>query len=373
MQPQRSICIACLSLAGGGAEKVAVNLANHYSRQGYPTEMLLLEAEGPYVSMIDPGVQIVDLGLPRKRNLQSLHYLRPVRRYLKKRRPGVVLSVLRSSNIITGLAATGLSGIRLVFREANTLDEVWRSALIKKKAYLWGMRIAYKRAARIIANSHDTLDDLIRAGITDADKAIVIPNPVLPDNYKALSREEPEGAFVENPSVKIILAIGRLHVQKNYPMLIRAFGRLYARNRMLRLVIIGEGGEKEGLQSLAESLGLQEVVAFESFRENIFSWLRRADVLALSSSWEGFGNVLVEAMAVGTPIVATDCRGGPAMILECGRYGTLVAPNDEEAFADALQKTLDKTDHDRAPLIARAQQFTVSAVAQEYLKVLLNE
>ena len=166
----------------------------------------------------------------------------------------------------------------------------------------------------------------------------------------------------------VILGVGRLHPQKDYPTLLRAFAKLRAQ-RQARLVIIGEGGERPALESLAAELGVDGDVDLPGFTRNPYRFMGRAAIVALSSRWEGSPNILVEAMACGTPVVATDCPSGPAETLENGRYGRLVPMGDPAALADALGRTLD------APppvddLIARSRDFEMAAASLAYLRVL---
>jgi glycosyltransferase involved in cell wall biosynthesis len=137
-------------------------------------------------------------------------------------------------------------------------------------------------------------------------------------------------------------------------------------------VILGEGGERDRIESLAESLGVADDVWLPGFVDNPYKYMRRADVFALSSEWEGFGNVVVEAMACGTPVVSTDCPSGPAEILADGEFGRLVPVGDDGALADAVAATLDDPLPDDR-LRARADDFSYDTIAGEYLDVLVPE
>jgi len=162
--------------------------------------------------------------------------------------------------------------------------------------------------------------------------------------------------------------VGRLAVQKDFPTLLRAFARLRAA-RPARLMILGEGDRRSELEQLASALGISADVRLPGFVENPLAYMRRAAVFVLSSIYEGFGNVLVEALACGCPIVSTDCPGGPAEILEHGRFGRLVPVGDVAALGDALLATLAAPRESEA-LVARARDFSAAVIADRYLGVL---
>ena len=165
----------------------------------------------------------------------------------------------------------------------------------------------------------------------------------------------------------MILGVGRLTQAKDFPTLIRAFA-LVRKKRAARLMILGEGEERPKLEALVRELGLEREVTLPGFVDNPYKYMKRAAVFVLSSKWEGFGNVLVEAMALGTPVVSTDCPSGPAEILENGRWGRLVPVGDVYALAEAIIETLDEEHH---PDVAnRAKDFAVELAVEKYINVL---
>jgi glycosyltransferase involved in cell wall biosynthesis len=205
-------------------------------------------------------------------------------------------------------------------------------------------------------------------------KVKVIYNPtVTPEIFRKATEPVQHPWFVDN-RVPIILAAGRLHRQKDFPTLLRAFS-LLRQNRPCRLVILGDGKKRrrKALRQLAKQLGIEKDVSLPGFVENPFAYMARANLFVLSSAWEGFGNVIVEALACGCPVVSTDCRSGPREILDNGRYGRLVPVGDPEALARAMLEALDDPDNpcDRETRIQRAMEFSVDKIVDEYLKVLL--
>ena len=364
MKSKEKISIITPSLNGGGAEKVAVNLANYYSSIGYPVDLVVFKLIGPYQSLVSDQVNLVNLNVSRAR-----YVFLKIRKYLKNNQNARVLSVIRDANIFVGLAATGLKIQSLVFREANTLNAVENQKQPKKNIYKLLMKLAYSRANHIIANSEETKSDLYHHQIIKASKATVIRNPVLSPGYIKLKQQKIEELWLAEPDKKVILSVGRLHPQKNFPFLISVFNEVYLVNQSSRLMIVGEGEEKERLLNQIESEGLTEVVKFVDFQSNIYPYYENADVFALTSEWEGFGNVLVEALSVGLPVVSTNCPGGPKMILENGKYGTLVSLGDKQAYVDALLTALENPVNSQDS-IDYAKRFTVESVAKEYLEVM---
>ena len=165
----------------------------------------------------------------------------------------------------------------------------------------------------------------------------------------------------------VILGVGRLTQAKDFPTLIRAFA-LVRKKHPARLMILGEGEERSKLETLVQELGLEKEVSLPGFVDNPYKYMKRAAVFVLSSKWEGFGNVLVEAMALGTPVVSTNCPSGPAEILENGRWGRLVPVGDVYALAEAIIETLDEEHH---PDVAnRAKDFAVELAVEKYINVL---
>lgn len=371
MQENKSnikISIIAPNLTGGGAEKIAVSLANHYSALGFSIDLVLFQARGEYIQQISEFVNIIDLKIKHMRLIFGLPAMISLRSYFKNNRPNVVLSVLRPSNIVVGLAVFKLSLNRVVFREANTLHGLLAMPWYRRTLNKWIMKMAYKNADVVIANSNDTKNDLINKSIVNSYKPTVIPNPVLRSNYLELSDEHLDDEFIKHH--KTIISIGRLHVQKNFPLLIKAFYKVYKNDQETRLLIIGEGEEKSRLLDLINSLKLQDIVRIEGFKQNIYPFIKHSKVFALASSWEGFGNVIVEALAMGKSIVCTNCPGGPKYILDNGKYGKLVPVDNVELFAEAILESLNNPVNENI-LIKRARQFTVEKIAEEYLKELL--
>lgn len=368
------LCILVESFGGGGAERVAVNLANLAVDRGWQVDVAAFVATGPNRARLRPAVRVVDLAVPY-RPLRLLRWAVPrFRRYLRTERPAAVLATIRDANIAAVLAR-GLAGPHpqrptVVLREANTLDAVIApDGRPRQRGRLWFMRRTYHRGDALIANSDDTRQDLIDHRLVDGTAVTVIPNPVLDGDPRARAAESPPDPWprwFDQPDTPVILGMGRFQPQKDFATLIRAFAQVHAARPETRLVILGDGTERDTLTALADELGIGAAVAMPGYHDNPFPAFARAAVFVLSSRWEGFGNVLVEALSVGTPVVSTACPGGPRTILADGRYGRLVPVGDPAPMATAITATLDSPP-DPATLRTRAADFTVEKTGTRYL------
>jgi glycosyltransferase involved in cell wall biosynthesis len=228
-------------------------------------------------------------------------------------------------------------------------------------------RRLYPRSSAVIAVSNAVADDLSSCGIPRP-QIRVIHNPVPCSLLRRLAAEPLADPWFTPGMPPVILSVGRLSLQKDYPTLLRAFAEV-RRLQDCRLLILGEGEERPMLERLVADLGLGNDVRMPGFRENPFPFMARAAMLVLASAWEGLPNVLLQACVLGCPIVSTDCPGGPREILQDGRLGRLVPVGDPNALADAVAHTL-KTTADRAALRERGEAFDTTVIAQQYWELL---
>nr|WP_272499985.1 glycosyltransferase [Chromohalobacter moromii] len=177
--------------------------------------------------------------------------------------------------------------------------------------------------------------------------------------------------WLSSSDVLVVLHVGRLDVQKNQALLLSAFSLAVNSVPNLKLVILGEGEEKKNLEELASELGVKDSVDFVAFQDNPYPYYKAADLFVLSSDWEGFGNVIVEALACGTPVISTDCPGGPRTILANGKYGVLVPCGDAERLSSEIVSHVSNVDKwNFEELKMRANEFTVETVAKKYLEAI---
>jgi glycosyltransferase involved in cell wall biosynthesis len=364
---KEKIAIFVPSLRGGGAERIMVMLANGIIERGYKVDLVLVKAEGPYLKDVSSDVRIIDLGASRV--MTSMFKLV---RYLRKERPHSLLSALTHANILA-VWVRMLARVQtrvIVSQHAHHSRSVQNARNVRSRIISLIMKPSYKRADGTIAVSQGVADDLAKIIQCSKNDISVVYNPVDVTNIRQKAEEPLTHPWFSSNQPPVILAVGRLVKQKDFDTLIRAFG-LVRKERPARLMVLGEGREREKLLALIKNLGLEQDVTLHGFVENPFKYIKHAAVFVLSSLWEGFGNVIVEAMALGTPVVATECPSGPSEILEEGKWGRLVPPGDVDALAQSIIDTLD--DSNPPAVASRAEEFSVEKAIDGYLRVLLGD
>lgn len=361
---KRHIAIFVPSLCGGGAERIMVILANGFTARGHRVDLVLTRAEGPYLSEVSDAVRIVNLNKGR-----VMASLLPLVRYLRRERPDAMLSALNHANIVAILARKMAHvRTRLVVSERNSLVALghtgrgWVMRQLMRRTYPW--------ADAIVAVSRAMALELVEEIALDPRKVTAIPNPVDVESIQRFARCRPDHPWLEPMQPPVILAVGRLEPQKDYATLLKAFAKLRAQ-RDVRLIILGEGSQRNELEQMIAELNLHDGVDLVGFKENPFRWMAACDLFVLSSRYEGFPNVLVQAMACGAPVVSTNCQTGPAEILEGGRLGRLVPVGNAAAMAKAMDDSLNCK---KIPDVGmRANSFNSSEKIAQYLDQLLNE
>ncbi len=342
-----------------------LNLACGLAARDVRVDLVLASADGAYLSRVPDAVRVVDLGA--KRVLTSIPSLQ---RYLSTERPETLLAAIAYANISAPWAHR-LAGVpvRVVIGIHNTFSIASRGAAMKRsRALPFLARWFYPWADGIVAVSSGVADDLAQTLGLDRSHIDVIYNPVVtPELYEQAGEPLSHPWFAEGAD-PVILGVGRLTAQKNFPLLIRAVARV-RRQRPVRLLILGEGEERAALEALVHDLGLDGCVALPGFVDNPFAHMRQAHLFVLSSIWEGLPTVLIEALACGCPVVSTDCPSGPMEILDGGTYGALVPMRDEEALANAIIASLENPIHGEQ-LEQRVSEFTIDYATEQYLKVL---
>lgn len=355
-------------LAGGGAERVMLHLAEGLAECGYGVDLVVCHGDGPLRYEIPESVRLVDLGAFR-----IIASLPALVRYVRRERPEVMLSALAPANCLA-VWARALSRIqyRLILAEHNHLSVAIKGAVALRARLLPAlMRRTYGHADGIVAVSGGVADDLAQSIGLRRERIDVIYNPVVTPRLEALSHETVEHSWLQPGQPPVFLGIGRLTPQKDFPTLIRAFARV-REIREARLMILGDGEERGDLERVITDLGLEQDVALPGFVPNPYAYMRAAAMFVLSSRWEGLPTVLIEALACGTPVVSTDCPSGPAEILEDGRWGRLVRVGDVSTLSDAMLRRLE--DDSPAPdgLQGRARAFTGEVATENYLKTILG-
>lgn len=357
------ISIILPNLQGGGAERVALYLANHWAVQGMQVEFVLMEARGELLELVDPRIPIHSLKASRIRRS-----ILPLRRYFAERKPAVVwvgLWPLTSAAILAWQLA-GRPGTLFTTDHTNfsisCIQELKLSPL-----YLQALlRFTYPLATGLMAVSEGVKQDLCRLGAFADERVTVIYNPVVRGLMNPAPVDPAVRQHLWGPGFNYhVLAVGSFKVQKNFPLLFLAFAQL-PHSLNAKLTILGEGPLRPELEALVQELGIEDRVALPGFALDPSSWFRSSDLFVLSSSWEGLPTVMIEALECGVPVVSTDCPSGPSEILENGLYGRLVPVGDATALAAAIQASLLEA-HDPEALRCRAQDFAVPLIADQYL------
>ena len=358
------LAIFLSDLIGGGAERVMLNLAHGFIDRGYEVDLVLARKEGSYLGQVSSKIKLIDLKAPSL--LRSTHLLS---RYLKQDKPIALFSALEDTNLVA-LLAKSLAGISipLIVTVHNNLSQESRNATsLKRKLVPYLVPWFYPFADTVVAVSEGVADDLVKLGLRSNNLKFIY-NPIITLEFKQKLQEPLEHPWFAPGEPPVILGVGRLNPQKDFATLIKAFAKVQ-QQQPAKLIVLGEGEERCYLESLVKELNITESVALPGFVDNPYIYMAQAAVLVLSSGWEGFGNVLVEAMAVGTPVVATDCPSGPAEILEQGKYGELVPVGDEKRMAEAIIKTLNNPP-ERDFLMKRGREFSVEKAVFQYRQLL---
>lgn len=365
------ILILVSTLSRGGAERTAANISKALSTK-FPTTIMTFHGLATYPY----GGKLIDCGFPYDPDADL--YQKPLRLYrksvafrrvLSQENPDVVLSFSEGANLVALLNRD--SRRRYVINTQTLPSRIYKG--LNKFIYTPLIRRLYPRAESLIALSEGVKADLEdHFGVPGA-KINVIYNPVDCEEVRAAAEERVNESIFEE-GVPVVLTTGRLVALKNHSLLIRAFAQ--AREQIpSKLVLLGEGPMEQELHRLAANLGIEKHVRFLGWRSNPFQYMRRSSLFVLTSNYEGFGNVLVEAMACGCPVISTDCPSGPREILQDGKYGILVPLENEAKLVEAMNTALT---HEalRSSLAAaglqRARDFDLPVIAKQYEEVLLG-
>ena len=393
----RHVALFVRSLSGGGgAERVMVNLATELNDQGHQLDLVMGRKEGHFLDEIPPNVKVIDLQVRSARQLLPTLLLQPrlassligtvlkpkapwilgavpgLAEYLKEQRPSALLAALSYTNVAALLACrVADSSARMVISVHNHLSvSAAQGTKERDKSFPQLAQRWYPEADGIVCVSDGVAADLARVTRLPRERIRTIFNPVFRPAILTRAQEPLAHRWFSPDAPPVLLGIGKLKPQKDFPSLLRAFARIRA-ERPARLIILGEGPRRKDLQTLARKLRIHEDVELPGFVPNPFAYLRQARVFVLSSAWEGLSNVIIEALACGCPVVSTDCPSGPAELLDHGNYGALVPVGNDEALAAAILQTLAKA-HDRDRLLARAKEFSVERATKQYSQVLLG-
>lgn len=357
------VSLYLISMEMGGVQRVALNLSSGLVEKGYEVDVVLVNAKGELLKELPDEVTVVDLDANRVATT-----VLSVRRYLQQRDPDVFYAMMSEINVISSIAhRLSQTDSRLVISEhnmlTNSISSVKDTGIVKLASFV------YPLADHAVAVSQGVYTDLIESTRLSPAKISQIYNPVDIDQIRSEASESIDHPWLDSEEYNVIITAGRHVPQKKFDTLIQSFERL--NDDDARLIILGKGNETEALRQVADDLGVSDRVEFPGLVENPFQYISRADVFALSSEYEGFGMILVEALACGCPVVSTNCPSGPEEILEGGMYGPLVSVGSVEELSDGIESVLESPiSSDR--LQKRAEDFSVGTITSEYEEVLFG-
>jgi glycosyltransferase involved in cell wall biosynthesis len=359
------------SLGNGGAEKVVQRIANYSAEEGHNVTVAVARGGGSYEKDLSDEAKLLILskGWLDSSTWRLIRSIKPLRRYLSKHKPDIVFSAMDHVNVrlMRALSRSADKIPTVISVHNNTKNRFGSNPTLRNRLLLWRMKMMYEKADRVVAVSEGVANALVEMEVAQREQIEIIYNPCVEKQIHIKKSESVE----RDPQKSIVVACGSLIQEKGYSYLIDAF-QIVLHERKSELWILGEGEQCERIKSKISVLGLEAYVDLLGFRDNPYKFMAAADVFVLSSLSEGFGNVIVEAMACGTPVVSTDCPHGPGEIITHGENGVLVPPADSEALAEALLRVLDdqalqerlvESGHERA------RDFHVAEIGRQYLEL----
>lgn len=380
---ENKIALFFVSFRAGGGERVMVELANGFARDGFDVDICIIKPVGQYKNQVDSRVNIVNLDTGR-----IIFSLPKLILYLRKERPKIILSLDEYTHIMSLIGTfISRSGTKSFLRVGNMFSVLFdKYKRIRDKMIPIISRNIYKYASGIIANSFGVADDVVKVFRVNRDKIEVINNPKDLNNIKNKSKLDCGHVWLDNKDRPVILFFGRLREQKDLPTLIKAFAKIQKETNS-RLLFVGVGREQKRLEDLIKELGLEKEIDFFGFADNPYSFASKADVFISTSLWEGMSNSIIEAMVCGAPIIATDCNSGSREILapdtdplfrmsqgiEYAKYGILVPVGDTNEIANSLKQVL--TDSElrekyKQRSLERSENFGLEIILNKYKNIL---
>lgn len=353
------------NLRGAGVEKVVINLANTMHSKGYSVDILLFKKEGANLELLNKNINIVELHSNR-----ALFSLFKIAKYFKHNNTNMISSYNHTSIIAIIAKILSMNRHSKIFVcEHNNYTQISKLiSPLKNKIITTLMAFLYPKADGVIAVSNGVATDLKKHINT---KVKVLYNPVISKeiyNYSNIIPTHPW--YSEFNNIPIFLNIGRLAPQKNQALLLKAFAKV-TQKVDARLVILGDGELEHDLKNLTRALNIENNCYFAGYTQNPYSYIKHSDIFVLSSNFEGLPTVIIESLALNTPVVSTSCPSGPSEILEDGKWGTLVPTNNVEALAEAMLEQLKKPRPTN--LKKRAEFFNVESTTERYIDYIFNQ
>lgn len=356
-QPER-VLIFFPEFDRGGIENTCINLALGLGRLGCRVELLVGEPRDGNDQRFPEQICV--------RHCRPGEALSALLQVLEENIPTTILAPRETSYQVAITAARSSRHPAQVVLAAHTMFSTLLKGrnLLKRLWFTYRLRCMFRSADRLVAISNGVAADVAHIARLDVADIMILPNPVISDEIFQCALQPTGHPSLDAKTEPVILGVGRFSRGKDFGTLIKAFAITH-RRLPCRLVLLGDGRQRRKLEALARELGVADRVLFPGFVSNPYAYMARADVLAVSSRWEGFCNVLVEAMALGLPVVSTNCPCGPAEILHGGEFGRLTPVGDADELAQSLYATMS------APLPAETlkhavQPYTIENSAMAY-------
>lgn len=361
----KSIALIISSLKGGGAERVAINLANYFTKKYKSVFLIILTDQIEYKNPISEKVTVINLKCKKSKfSLFKLIYK------LNTIKPNYILSIMRDSNLMLSISSFFLFFQKtIIFNEQNSFKSLNLRNSTIKKLLLNIYQYLYARSDILIACSKDTKKSILKHINYENSKIKVIGNPVFTDSFNPKKIKIINHKWLNNPDLKVIIGAGRLHPQKDFPTLIRAFQKVYSKNKNTRLIICGEGSERNKLRKLIRQYDLEECTDLIGFTKRLYSFFKGADIFCLTSLYEGFGNVTIEAMALGKFIISTSCEGISREIITNDDIGCLFPIKNYKRLAKLILDNLNRTKYNELNMKI-ALEYRVSNIGSKYYDVI---
>lgn len=352
---KKKIIFILPDLETGGAERIVTTIANHLPREKFEPKIMLLRKEGGYLQFLKDDIEIIDLKIQRIRNS-----LLPILREIYKRKPDIVFSGFGEVNAYLSLFLKFLPKTKFIARETNVVSQHITRPEIK---FFYKF---YNNYHRIICQSNDMMEDLLENFKIKKEKTVKINNPVDFDfiNEKLIHSIKPK-EFDE--SYKNVVAIGNLSSRKGFDQLLKVFSHL--KNEKIKLHILGDGRDKELLHQIKKQLELENII-FHGRQDNPYAFLKYADLFILSSRYEGFPNVLLEAGACGVYALANECKGGINEIIQPKINGEIFNINDSQGFANKIKEILNQNFDKQSIKNSIESRFSKEIILKQYENLL---
>lgn len=369
---KRKILFVIPSLAGGGAEKVLITLLKRLDRSLFEPSLVVFDDRNDYRGDMPKDIQVISFQNVQKAGMIGhMRLVISLAALMRRDRPEVVCSFMEYANHLCSLAKwLSMRSSSLFYTQHNMMSNNYKPGRLRSRTVvLWIMRyVLYPTTRKVVCVSRGVMEDYITRWGLPREKAVVIYNPIEIDKIQLMAQMDLDHPWFKGNS-SVIIACGRLVPQKNYPLLLRSLSMALKHHPELKLVVLGEGELRNELILLAEELGIANSVNFLGFVPNPYQYMIRSKCLVLSSDWEGFGNVLVEAMACGIPVIATRCPSGPEEIITHGINGILVSMKNANELSEALIRMVTTRGLGAAYALAgraRALDFDAEKITRQY-------